>query len=64
MSEMSWCNALQRTGSDFCATDNFQGTLMTRHINLIKDFDIRKYLFFGWLDRAWCGESMGVNIVA
>ena len=23
---MSWCNALRRTGSDFCATDNFQGT--------------------------------------
>ena len=43
ISEMSWCNALQRTGSDFCATDNFQGTLMTRRINLIKDFDITKY---------------------
>ena len=25
ISEMSWCNVLQRTGSDFCATNNFQG---------------------------------------
>ena len=24
---MSWCNVLQRAGSDYCVNDNFQGPL-------------------------------------
>ena len=26
ISDMSWCNVLQRAGSDYCVNDNFPGT--------------------------------------
>ena len=32
ISEMTWCNVLQRTDSDFCATNNFQGTSHFRFV--------------------------------
>ena len=34
VSEMSWCNILQRTGSYFCATNNFQVTFTPFCLNI------------------------------
>ena len=43
---MSWCNFLQRTGSDFCATDNFQGTFADFHFTKFTQKRISMYLVF------------------
>ena len=29
---MSWCNVLQRAGSNYCVNDNFPGTLVNFHL--------------------------------
>ena len=43
---MSWCNVLQRTGSDLCATDNFQGTFADFHFMIYTQRRINMYLVF------------------
>ena len=44
ISVMSRCNVLQRTGPDFCATDNFHGTFAHFHFMIFTQERISMYV--------------------